>query len=511
MIKPVYAWPTKSTTQFHHQDSSSKLKRNAMTFLSNIRGDEEESKAAQEAISKPITSHETALFPTLTSDAGWVARLRGDITTEHILTSSVRTDKSHRLFLSWDRSYPTMVYSLVVPAQTVFSNPKTQIRKNNLDLPRNELDGYDNFNEEHHHEKLSTRDSSSEDDLDSYEREISFGFLLKHPPQTSNDDNINAFQSYSPRIQPISGNNLSSMEDTASSPLTKKLQGISLTNSQQGPIQYSSEAEDEENSIGEAPNSNRKQVSKINVTGLSWDTDYSFSILDDSKINQGKHRVVLNDLDYYRISIIPYIKTKVLKEELNNLFRKQNPGLPEDLTLSKVRKLKKEMLERARTADFELSTVSLAYVYFEKLILKGVVHKTNRKIVAFTCLVLAFKFNEYEQDKLRCLLQEIDKINKISKHEIFLIEFAVFAHLRFNLNLPGKDYFGHFVKLIRSVDIAPSEYFGGTHEEATNLLKLLSIQGKIQEEKRRRSSTESSDHHKDEEEQDNNSPHFPDQ
>ena len=72
--------------------------------------------------------------------------------------------------------------------------------------------------------------------------------------------------------------------------------------------------------------------------------------------------------------------------------------------MTKIRTLKKKMLvaslEAVRTGgalttrcsrliaqDLELSTVALAYVYFEKLLLKAVITKVNRKLLAATCLL----------------------------------------------------------------------------------------------------------------------------
>jgi hypothetical protein len=187
----------------------------------------------------------------------------------------------------------------------------------------------------------------------------------------------------------------------------------------------------------------------------------------------------VQNLPSTRVSIIPYIKTKVLKHELNSVFREQHPNLAPDLTLSMLKKLRRDMLERARAVDLDLCTVALAYVYFEKLVLKRVVFKANRKLVAFTCLMLAFKFNESGADKLKNLLAEIERMNGIAATELFQAEFAALAHLRFNLMLPGKYYFEHFVRLLRIVDVAPSEYLGETHDEVTAMLKSLATQGPV--------------------------------
>jgi hypothetical protein len=132
-----------------------------------------------------------------------------------------------------------------------------------------------------------------------------------------------------------------------------------------------------------------------------------------------------------------------LKAELNAQFRgtslallqsqrcvaAKHDRLPPSLTLSKIRKIKQLMLQLGQSLvghelnllsslvgllqspSLELSTVALAYVYFEKIairvsgvairrvtrVFQGVVTKDNRRLVAAVCMLLAFKFNEVTQ------------------------------------------------------------------------------------------------------------------
>ncbi|KAJ1500654.1 hypothetical protein HMI56_003700 [Coelomomyces lativittatus] len=41
-----------------------------------------------------------------------------------------------------------------------------------------------------------------------------------------------------------------------------------------------------------------------------------------------------------------------------------------------------------------ISTIATAYMYFEKLVLKRIVEKANRRFVAAICVLLASKINE---------------------------------------------------------------------------------------------------------------------
>jgi hypothetical protein len=64
------------------------------------------------------------------------------------------------------------------------------------------------------------------------------------------------------------------------------------------------------------------------------------------------------------------------------LFRKNHPELSPDITLSKINSIKSHLLNVGKAMDLEISSVSHAFVYFEKLILKHIVNKQNRKLLA---------------------------------------------------------------------------------------------------------------------------------
>ncbi|OQR83417.1 hypothetical protein ACHHYP_14744 [Achlya hypogyna] len=196
---------------------------------------------------------------------------------------------------------------------------------------------------------------------------------------------------------------------------------------------------------------------------------YDPNFLDNPEYRQGRHKdVIRGDRKVGPIvsSILRFVKPHDLKEELNKQFRETHAWLADaELSLSKIRNLKQEALAMAQRTLLDISTVALACVYFEKLVLSNLVHKGNRKLYMSACLILALKFNEpLNRDGIvgvvKKLLVEIDHVHSLPSRDVLTAEFTVYAQLSFALHVPLREIQPHFARLLRMVESNPRQYLG---------------------------------------------------
>jgi hypothetical protein len=96
---------------------------------------------------------------------------------------------------------------------------------------------------------------------------------------------------------------------------------------------------------------------------------YDPNFLDNDMAPPDKHRITIN-LACYRQSIIPFVKKNDLKKAENEAFVERHPWLRSNITLSKIRSVKRKIMQISIQKSLDVSTAALSYVYFEKLVLQ---------------------------------------------------------------------------------------------------------------------------------------------
>ncbi|KAM7175831.1 CDK5 and ABL1 enzyme substrate 1 isoform 3-T3 [Macrochelys suwanniensis] len=216
---------------------------------------------------------------------------------------------------------------------------------------------------------------------------------------------------------------------------------------------------DSTSSFSQFRNASHRSLSlaRANSTQGSIDTgsdlgdyiDYDPNLLDDPQWPCGKHKRVLI-FPSYMTTVIDYVKPSDLKKDMNETFKEKLPHIK--LTLSKIRSLKREMRKLAQEeCGFEEPTVAMAFVYFEKLALKGKLNKQNRKLCAGACVLLAAKIgSDLRKHEVKHLIDKLEEKFRLNRRELIAFEFPVLVALEFALHLPEHEVMPHYRRLIQN-------------------------------------------------------------
>ncbi|KAF5914167.1 hypothetical protein HPG69_016260, partial [Diceros bicornis minor] len=173
--------------------------------------------------------------------------------------------------------------------------------------------------------------------------------------------------------------------------------------------------------------------------------EYNPNLLDDPQWPCGKHKRVLIFASYMT-TVIEYVKPSDLKKDMNETFREKFPHIK--LTLSKIRSLKREMQNLSEECSLEPVTVSMAYVYFEKLVLQGKLNKQNRKLCAGACVLLAAKISsDLRKNEVKQLIDKLEERFRFNRRDLIGFEFTVLVALELALYLPENQVLPHYRRL----------------------------------------------------------------
>ncbi|XP_072008178.1 CDK5 and ABL1 enzyme substrate 1 isoform X2 [Engystomops pustulosus] len=178
-------------------------------------------------------------------------------------------------------------------------------------------------------------------------------------------------------------------------------------------------------------------------------TEYDPNLLDDPQWPCGKHKRVLI-FPSYMTTVIEYVKPSDLKKDMNETFKEKFPHIK--LTLSKIRSLKRDIRKLAQDdCGYEEPTVAMAFVYFEKLALKGKLNKQNRKLCAGACILLAAKIgSDLRKHEVKHLIDKLEEKFRVNRRELMAFEFPVLVALEFALHLPENEVMPHYRRLVQS-------------------------------------------------------------
>ncbi|OCT76708.1 CDK5 and ABL1 enzyme substrate 1 isoform X1 [Xenopus laevis] len=177
--------------------------------------------------------------------------------------------------------------------------------------------------------------------------------------------------------------------------------------------------------------------------------EYDPNLLDDPQWPCGKHKRVLI-FPSYMTTVIEYVKPSDLKKDMNETFKEKFPHIK--LTLSKIRSLKRDIHKLAQDeCGYEEPTVAMAFVYFEKLALKGKLNKQNRKLCAGACILLAAKIgSDLRKHEVKHLIDKLEEKFRLNRRELMAFEFPVLVALEFALHLPEHEVMPHYRRLLQS-------------------------------------------------------------
>nr|CDS26781.1 cdk5 and abl1 enzyme substrate 1 [Hymenolepis microstoma] len=177
---------------------------------------------------------------------------------------------------------------------------------------------------------------------------------------------------------------------------------------------------------------------------------YNPLLLDDPMVPRVTNRRVF-PFQGYMTSILGYRRADEHKKSINREFHQRFPNV--QLTLTKMRSIKLNILAIALRMNLDLWIVAHAYVLFEKMILKLFVCKANRKLCAGAALLISAKLNDLKGPVMPAFMQEIENEFRISHRDLIHMEMAAFIGLEFCVLPSPTEAFPHFTQIQKSLGV----------------------------------------------------------
>ncbi|KAM3171948.1 hypothetical protein ACTXT7_015552 [Hymenolepis weldensis] len=202
---------------------------------------------------------------------------------------------------------------------------------------------------------------------------------------------------------------------------------------------------------------------------------YDPLLLDDPLVPRVTNRRVF-PFQGYITSILGYRRADEHKKSINREFHQRFPNI--QLTLTKMRSIKLNILAIALRMNLDLWIVAHAYVLFEKMILKLFVCKANRKLCAGSALLISAKLNDLKGPIMPAFIQRfiedahvefnvngpicgvlsvplfgIENVFRISHRDLIHMEMAAFIGLEFCVLPNPTEALPHFTQIQKSLGV----------------------------------------------------------
>jgi len=161
------------------------------------------------------------------------------------------------------------------------------------------------------------------------------------------------------------------------------------------------------------------------------------NIIDRKRHHSSKHRsyaylLCTNVTDVCMLDDRVHVDTDQTPTQ-DHEFAQLHPHI--NISLSKMRKLKKSILMAGKEADLEMVTIAISFIFLERLVAEGKVINENRQVIAAVCILLAVKIHDVALTNKHSLVLDTlpHHLGKVTKKSILKNEWIIFKELKFSL------------------------------------------------------------------------------